>query len=332
MIFFEFIVGEDDVDRRIDRVTRKFLKTTPLSVIYKNIRSGFIRVNGLKIKNDYRVQKNDVVFIEKNFYNKNTSAVSIEREKDSLPCLDIEVVFENEHVKVFNKPYGMLAQGANNGEVSLDAFVKDEYLQKQKMGKHKNSLSFLPGPLHRIDKYTTGLLVFSQSLKGAQYVSEAISSRFVKKQYICVLSGSLKNDCIWEHYIEKDNPTLDNGFVTVQAREGKVDRAKYAKTIVTPLAHGVYFGEDITLAKVSIETGRTHQIRSQASSSKYPLLGDSAYGYKGKSRTFFLHAWMLFFPDDNPLNIPEKLIANLPLSFKDFVKQHLPNFTIPSYN
>ena len=177
MIFKEFSIGKDDIDRRIDRVVRKFLKTTPLTIIYKNIRSGFIRVNNKKIKNDYRMLEHDVLFIEDNFFNKSQQS----EHKFSVTSINFETVFQNDDILIINKPVGINVQAATKDDISLDKIIKDDFIRS---GKAEKSLSFLPGPLHRLDKNTSGLLAFSQSLIGARIFSEAFVNHSIKKTYL----------------------------------------------------------------------------------------------------------------------------------------------------
>ncbi len=335
MVFFEFPIGNDDVGRRVDRVLRKFLKTTTLSIIYKNIRSGFIRINGSKIKSDYRTNAGDVVFIEKNFYESNNLDDTKSNSNAVIKSkVKFEIILENSFVKIINKPYGISVQPANKGDVSLDIIIQQEFIQSQKKGLHEQSLSFLPGPLHRLDKNTTGLLVFSQSLKGAQYFSDAMKQHRVKKQYLAILSGIVKEKCIWKHSISKKNVTNTNEFVTVDVKpmHSNFENGKHAMTEVQPLEYGTFLGESFTLASITIETGRTHQIRSQAAHMGNVLLGDVAYGYEGPAKSIFLHAWILEFPSDNEIDLPEKITAQIPDSFKNFIQEHLPYSSISSYN
>lgn len=334
MNYLNFSIGQDDIDRRMDRVTRKFLETIPISILYKNIRNGFIRINGKKVHINYRVQNGDVLCIEKNLFEKN--------KKDCIPKIiktidtpNITTVFCNEHLRIINKPKGINVQASFANQQSLDYIIKDEYIQERKKGLHKESLSFMPGPLHRLDRNTTGLLVFSQSLIGAQWFSNALAEKRIEKKYLTILSGHLNSDVVWEHLLSDSKKNPVKNFATVTVFE-KSDRAepdvKLAQTIVKPLAQGYCKNHQITLALIQIKTGRTHQIRAQGAFCGHPLIGDSAYGGKNLIPEFLLHAWTLKFPIDNPLRIPHKLIADLPPSFTDFIKYHLPNFNLLSYN
>ena len=191
------------------------------------------------------------------------------------------------------------------------------------------SLSFKTGPLHRLDRKTTGLLAFSQNLQGAQCFSEKIKSHEIQKVYLALLEGNLTENQIWEEKIDKSEISNEKGtrrkdsgrFHTVSVNS---DEGKMAHTEVTPLSHGLFWGKDVTLARVLIKTGRTHQIRAQAGFHGFPLLGDTAYG-SGKidskkwGQDFFLHASELHFPPDNPLNLPEKISAPLPKAFENIL-------------
>ncbi len=332
MIFFDFVVGQDDVTRRLDRLLRKFLKTMPLSSVYKNIRNGYVKVNNKKVNKDYRVNVDDTINIEKHLYEKYCSLSHTDKEIAKADLISIDDIFINEHVRVINKQYGVNVQSSSKDDVSLDMIVKNDFIQKQSKGEHDNSLSFIPGPANRLDNKTTGLVMFSQSLVGSQYISEQISSHSIKKSYLCVLTGCLQSDSTWEHKIKKID-SKNNAFKTVEVVEGQNSQlAKSARTFVYPLTHGSYNGEQITLSRVVIETGRKHQIRSQASFSGHTLLGDTAYGYKGKSEAIYLHAHMLEFDKDNPIGLPQKLEAKLPISFALFIKKYLYDYSIPSYN
>lgn len=316
MIFKEFPIGKDDIDRRIDRVVRKFLRNTPLTIIYKNIRSGFIRVNNKKVKNEYRMLEGDVLFVEENFFRNSHSE---EKKSQTLKnTISFETVFKNDDILIINKPVGINVQSSTKDDVSLDKIIQSDFI---KSGKSKESLSFMPGPLHRLDKNTSGLLAFSQSLQGARVFSEAFQNHSIKKTYLCVLKGRLEESLDLEHFIQK-NSSKNTEFTTVSISQ---NLGKKAISHVYPIEYGLFNNEQITFAKVIIETGRTHQIRSQCSEAGFPLLGDTAYGYKGSAKEFFLHAYRLDFDLEKNIIIPDHLIANLPKTFSDFLVNYLPS-------
>ena len=200
----------------------------------------------------------------------------------------LRIVFENGHLLVLDKPYDMNVHG---GKDTLDALVK-EYLSEN--SPKPKSLSFSPGPLHRLDRKTSGLIVFSKSLEGSQAFSKAVACHSMTKSYYAVLQGFLDSPEIWEDYIyAKEEP--GNQFHRVKCAAMPPEPSdpefggwKKAVSKAEPLAAGVCRlksknegnGNEImvTLAKITIETGRKHQIRAQSSLHSHPLLGDTAYG------------------------------------------------------
>lgn len=319
MDFKDFTASNDDDNRRLDKIIRVFIPDLPLSEIYKLIRKGLIRINQKKCKAESRVAAGDIISIasfiadSKGASTDETKATGHEKKSDKLPSLP-PVVFENQHILILNKPYNMSVHGEEN---SLDKIVL-EYYRKNAAA---SSLSFKPGPLHRIDKKTTGLVVFSKSLEGARWFTEKIKNHEITKLYYGLFQGKVK-DGDWRDVITNDREN-SAGFFTVNAGNEIIDEnSRYALSHVKALAYGSYNGDPVSLAKIHIETGRKHQIRAQSSLHKTPLLGDLAYGGKkivGSRQDFFLQASELHIPE-NELGIPS--LIELPLSdyFKEMLK------------
>ena len=358
MIFKHFTAADNDENRRLERVLRKFLSDIPLGLIHKSMRSGFIKVNGLKKDASYRVQKGDVLDIADFLADARRRTPVYDNEKAVPPSRSSSAyapftdVFANEHIRIVNKAYGVPVHGGSSQAVPLDKLIRREYAEKAASDNEKLcSLSFVPGPLHRIDRRTTGLVAFSQSLIGAQYFSKALAERRIGKIYTALIEGTLREACIWENVIEKNGENAARAgktFATVKVKPrekaedihtAESDRSgeKTALTEVRPLAHGKIGGKSFTLVSVEIKTGKTHQIRAQAAFAGFPLLGDSAYGadffsYPDKhGQSLFLHARTLIFEKDNPLGVPEKISAPLPFFFEQLIKIYLPAFELSTY-
>ena len=189
MDFLEFNAGIDDNDRRIDKVLRNFIKDVPLSSIYKYIRKNLIKINNKKTTQDYRVKTGDVISIAAfiiNDFSENQSELknNLQKNEENTFQKDLEIVFQNEDILILNKPYDVLVHGSDN---SLDKQVEN-YYKKINQNKSK-SLSFTPGPLHRLDRKTTGLLSFSLSLNGARWFSENIKNHTIQKKYVSVVQN-----------------------------------------------------------------------------------------------------------------------------------------------
>ena len=332
MDFTHFTAGKDDSERRLDRILRRFLNEENLSSIYKLLRKGLVKVNGKKADGNFRVSEGDDIqiadfLLSKTQFEDENSDKTISHAKQSPLSKDI-IIFKNESVLILNKPYDIPVQpsASSNGK-SLAEIVQSDYELT-----HKNtSLAFRTGPLHRLDRKTTGLIAFSQNLDGAKWFSEKIKSHEIQKVYLAILEGNLTQNAVWEDHIQKlevntkGNCTVffahDEGFHTVSVNSS--DEGKFAHTEVFPLSHARFNGKEVTLARILITTGRTHQIRSQCAYHGFPLLGDTAYGgtkidSKKFGQDFFLHAAELYFPKDNPIGLPEKLCAPVPEFFSTF--------------
>lgn len=324
MDFKEFTAGKDDNDRRLDRVIRIFLSDKSLSEIYKLLRKGLIKVNKKKAKADSHIFEGDVISIAEFLLGDSVqSSGDASENKEKLKAKSekaLEIVFENDHLLIINKPYGRSVHESSsvkkNNTLSLDKEVLN-YYEAHKSGKSE-SLSFRPGPLHRLDRNTTGLLVFSKSLLGAKYFSESIKNHTVQKKYLGIAEGKLNKAEEWEDLLA-DSDTTEEGFYTV----AQSDSGKKALTIARPLSHGTFHNKEITLVEYTIKTGRKHQIRAQSQLHGHPLLGDTAYGAAGEKklkREYFLHAYSLSFPKDNPLGLPEEIKTGLPADFEELLQ------------
>ncbi|WP_191014160.1 pseudouridine synthase [Treponema zioleckii] len=330
MNFIHFTASLDDDGRRLDRILKKLLPEENLSSLYKSLRKGLIKVNGKKQDGNFKVSENDEILIADFLLNAEKPATE---DCCCIKIKDEDILFRNQHLLILNKPYDIPVQpnaNSKKGE-SISEMVLAEFKKSA-----SSSLSFKPAPLHRLDRKTTGALVISQSLKGAQWFSDVIKNHLVKKIYVGIACGFLPEKQIWTDKIKREESSEKTAFHTVLvsksggvAGEEIFEDAKNAETTATPLAYGEYNNKKITLVKFEIGTGRTHQIRSQSQAHGFPLLGDTAYGgekiLKSVGHDFYLHAVKLVFPSDNPLEIPEKIEAPLPKKFCDFLGACLIN-------
>lgn len=325
-------VGIDDEGRRLDRVLKKILPNHPLSFIYKSLRKKLITVNNKKATPEYLIKKNDILNIA------DFITTHLESATKTAPIPKIETIFCNEDFQVINKKVGILTHGGGSTKKqknipfnSLDDIVKAVY-------QRKNSLSFTPGPLHRLDKYTSGIIVFSQSLKGARQFSLALQQKKLTKTYLAIIEGHIDKKTQWTHHIDKKKQLHTNGkFITVKVYSQPQEAGKFAQSVVMPLAQGMLENKKpFSFVAITIETGRSHQIRAQASFQGHPLLGDTAYGGtkledSAISSPFFLHAFSLAHQNTEMINFPEYIQAPIPSDYQFFLKKHLKPFDILPY-
>ncbi|WP_147612478.1 RluA family pseudouridine synthase [Treponema pectinovorum] len=323
MDFVIFTAGKDDDNRRLDVLVRKFLKEESLAQLYKSIRNGFIKVNGQKKEGKYRVLEGDNISFA-SFLIKNQNAKEVEKHADAkdFPTLDKKIIIlRTDDFLFLNKPYDIPVQKANKNDLSLDSLVENE----RKITEEAKSLAFKTGPLHRLDRLTTGLIAFSQSLQGARWFSAVMKDCLAKKTYFALVQGKMTKEYFWQDRISRQKIT-DKGFHTVSVNS-KIDEGKISYTKAKPLGTGSYKGLDVTLVKFEILTGRTHQIRATSSSHGYPLLADTAYGAKkiDSRQKLYLHSYSLDLPK-NDFALPETIIAPLNEEFLKMVELSLINW------
>lgn len=314
MDFEDFVAQINDDGKRIDKVLRVLIPNSSLSEIYRLLRKNFIKVNDKKIKEDYRICKNDKISIPKFALNQNQDNSSSSRIDKHFCEENFHPVFENEHILILDKPYNLNVHG---DEFSLESIVLNYYHST----RVDNSISFKPGPLHRLDKKTTGLVAFSMSLQGARWFCKNIENHKIQKIYYTIMEGKIEDSVQWDDFIENNHENKNNYYKVIAFSEKKLNNnnAKNASMQVFPLANGKFDGNDVTFVKIILKTGRKHQIRCQSALHSFPLLGDSIYGSKknlqklGFKQDFFLQAAELIIPQ-NPIKLPSCI--KIPLNEK----------------
>ena len=286
----DFLPGRDDVGRRLDRVVRRLLPSAPLSRIFQAIRTGEIQVGGRVAAGAYRVREGDVIRVRAELAEE--SAVQAIRPPTDAPpdWLLSAILLENEHLLVLNKPRGLLVHGEGSVEQAVRAYLAPRL---------PASLSFVPGPLHRLDRNTSGLLAFGKSLSGARLFSELLRQGAIGKLYLGLLEGALAERAEWEDTLIRTSRDAS----TRQSAGGA-----NARTTAVPLLRG----GRLTLAAIQIATGFTHQIRAQAQIHGYPLAGDRKYGGSPRPGGYLLHAWILELPAHNDLLGFTRIVAAPP--------------------
>ena len=270
-------VQKNDEGKRADKIFRIVLGKMPLSRIYKEIRSGFLRINGKRTKEDAKVSAGDTVDVAQILM----EFVQQAEPKKAGHTINKEafrrrIVFEDDGILVINKKKGELvhSDGSSKRFTPLDQLVR-EYLE----GETAASISFSPGPLHRLDRNTSGIIAFGKSAEGAREFSSALQNRETRKCYIALLDGRLTEREKWEDCLTRD----EKSNTTLVTKNGKGD---LAVTIATPFL----ISDGKTLAQMEIKTGRTHQIRCQASYHHHPLTGDAKYHGSHNEAGYYLHS------------------------------------------
>lgn len=183
--------------------------------------------------------------------------------------MKLNVLYEDNHVIVVYKPENILSQSDVTGDVDMLTMVKD-YI-KEKYNKPGN---VYVGLVHRLDRPTSGIMVFARTSKAAARLSKQIQGSDFEKEYTAVVRGTLpKKQGIFEDYLEKK----DAFSVVSNEKNGK-----YAKLTYRVIDENLE--ERLSLIKIKLETGRHHQIRVQFSSRGFFLYGDQRYGVQDKKQ------------------------------------------------
>lgn len=192
--------------------------------------------------------------------------------------MTLEVLYEDNHVIVCYKPAGVLSQADNTGDIDMLTLVKD-YLKK----RYNKEGNVFVGLVHRLDRMTSGVMVFGKTSKGAMRLSNDIASGNFYKEYLAVCEGNIENydETTLVDYLEKDEKN-NKSFISKNGKE-----AILTYRVITTK-------NNKSLVRVKLKTGRHHQIRVQMSNIGHPLYGDIKYGSPHKDN-LALQAYKLSF-------------------------------------
>ncbi len=289
--------GADDSGRRLDKVLRRMFPGLGLSDLYGRLRKRTIRVNGKAADPAYRLIEGDIVSYPSELETGEKDTGRAADPKVAQQDLGELLVLESENLLFLNKPRGLLSHGRGG---------LDEIVESAMRERVESSLSFRPGPLHRLDRNTSGLIVFPRTAEGGRVFSRLLRDRQVRKRYMALLDGSVESPEVWEDILVRDVASK-RSFSNLDENSGPSLLGRRAITRIVPLARG----SGLTLAMLEIQTGLTHQIRAQASIHGNPLAGDSKYGGSTRVDGFVLHALAIDFPEPPFNDVPTRLIAEL---------------------
>ena len=312
----EFTIKPHEAGQKLDKYLAKVLSEAPKSFIYKMLRKKNIVLNDKKADGHEVLSSSDNIKIyfsdetfekfanhsfseQKNTKAKQTSSAKKITETDLLP----EIIFEDEHILLLNKPAGLLSQKAKPKDYSANDFVLDYMLESGQLTK-EDMRTFKPSICNRLDRNTSGLLIAGKTITGLQKMATALKSRDMKKYYLCLVKGRVNKPQHLKGYLLKDEKSNK-----VSVKKEAFDRADYIETSYEPTA---YYG-DTTLLLVHLITGRSHQIRAHLASIGHPILGDYKYGDKILNMHLrketgiasqLLHAYRLIMPEGQKYEAP----------------------------
>lgn len=289
------IVNSNEAGQRLDKLLAKYLNLAGKGFLYKMMRKKNITLNGKKCDGSEKLTVGDEI---KLFLSDETIEKFSEVKIQKVHKRNMDIIYEDAHIILINKPSGMLSQKAKEQDESLVEYLIDYLLDSGQL-QEADLRSFHPSVCNRLDRNTSGLIAAGKSLAGLQMLSEVFKDRSLHKYYLCVVKGMVEQKCQIEGYLMKDEK---NNQVTICDHE--VEGSVFIRTEYEPLSHK----ENFTLLKVTLITGRTHQIRAHLASIGHPIVGDHKYGdnmvnadakerYHIKSQ--MLHSYEMVFPELN---------------------------------
>ena len=296
----EIVIEKNEAGQRLDKFLAKYMNEASKSFFYKMMRKKNITLNGKKCEGNEKLAEGDVVklFLAEDTIEK-FSSVQVQEVKK----VDLDILYEDDEIILVNKPAGMLSQKAKETDESLVEYLIDYLLGSGKLTE-SGLRAFRPSVCNRLDRNTSGIVAAGKSLAGLQMLSGVFKDRSIHKYYQCLVSGEIRDVKTVDGWLLKDEKKNQVRILTeAEAKRfggrGGDEEPKRIQTKYEPIATDGRF----TLLRVTLLTGRSHQIRDHLASLGHPIVGDSKYGGVSKvsssGRTVkyqLLHSYRLEFP------------------------------------
>ena len=281
-------VDEESAGQRLDNFLLRHLKGVPKTHVYRIIRSGEVRVNKGRAAPDTRLATEDMVRLPP----VRVSARVLEKAQATVPERDFDVMLEDAHLIVVNKPAGLAVHGGSGVSFGVIEQIRQSM-------PHADQFELV----HRLDRETSGILLVAKKRSALKHLQTQFRERATDKTYLALVRG------IWPQRQKVIDLPLQKYLLT----NGDGSEGERRVRVVAPndpqgmraitLVKVARLLGDYTLLEVTIKTGRTHQIRVHLASLGHPILGDDKYGdydlnkalQKTGLRRMFLHAWKLQF-------------------------------------
>jgi 23S rRNA pseudouridine955/2504/2580 synthase len=286
-------ITENEQDQRLDRFLKKYFRNAPLSYLYKLIRKG-IKVNGKRASEDTKLAEGDEILI---YISQEEAEQYYSSAKEKTALRQFRIAFEDEHTLIVEKPFGLLTHGTVEEKKNTLANQVIGYLIESGAYQPGRTKTFVPSPVNRLDRNTTGLVIFGKDYTALKAWNQMLRDRgYVRKFYTTIVKGKLESELKLADRMIKDRDA--NRIAVLSKGTSDDEEGKVMETIARPIAHA----KDYTLVEVELVTGRSHQIRAHLASAGYPIIGDSKYGDGATNRnilhkyglsTQFLHAGRL---------------------------------------
>lgn len=255
---YHFVVPEGHTEnQRVDAYLTQFVQNATRNKVQEAIKAGYVLVNGATIKSSYKMQPGDIIDIEL------PKPPPPEATAEAIP---LDIVFEDEHLIIVNKPAGMVVHPAFGNWTGT---LVNGLLHHADQLSDPDDEMMRPGIVHRIDKNTSGLLVVAKNDVVHSKLSELFSTHTIERTY---------HSIVWGLFPQK------KGVLTGNIGRSRTDRKRMCVVDDQTGKHAITHYkvieelELISYVEFQLETGRTHQIRVHCSHINHPVFGDTEYG------------------------------------------------------
>ncbi len=283
-------VADEWSGERLDKALAQRFDDLSRAQIQALIREERVKVNGKVVKASYRLEGGETISLE--------LPVTQDEPVPQPEAIEIEVVYEDDHVAVVNKPAGMVVHPAF-GHVS--GTLVNAVLARWPQTAELNEID-RAGIVHRLDKDTSGVIVIAKTREAVRSLRAQFKARTVQKRYLALVEGvPSTGEGVIDAPIGRDEAHRKRMMVTRDGREA-VSEFRVIETYA-----------DHALVEVVPKTGRTHQIRVHMAFIGHPVVGDTVYGRRKqriKMKRYFLHAASITFESPGR---PEPVTAGAPL-------------------
>ena len=262
----EIRINKNDAGQRLDKYLSKRFKTMPKSLMYKYLRTKYIKLNGKKVQPDVFLNEGDVLtlYIRDEFFD-------IKKDYDFLKAgKELSIVYEDENIILIDKKVGVICHQDNRYDADALNLRVLRYLYEKHEYDPEADKSFTPALCNRIDRNTGGIVIAAKNAEALRVMNQKIRDNELQKYYLCIVKGCPKpKHAVLTAYHFKDEST-NTVTISDKPQEGyKKIITEY--TVIKP-------SSALSVCEVLLHTGRTHQIRAHMAHIGHPLLGDEKYG------------------------------------------------------